>query len=324
MKKILKLSTVIFTFILVIAISIAVYCKTMLPNVGEPEYIKIVSTPETIARGKYLANNVMVCMDCHSERDWSSFAGPPKDGTLGKGGEVFDQNLGFPGKFVASNITPANLENWTDGEIFRAITSGVSKNGRAIFPVMPHINYGQLDKKDIKAIIAYLRTIPSIENKTEASVPDFPMNFIINTIPSKAKFSTIPNDKNSTEYGKYLVTAGACFDCHTKQEKGKFIGEPFAGGFEFKFPDGSVTTSANITPHETGIGNWTKEQFMNRFKRYADPNYKPHKVGKGEFQTPMPWMMYSGMTEQDLAAIFKYLNSLPAKNNTVTHFTSPI
>ena len=48
------------------------------------------------------------------------------------------------------------------------------------------------------------------------------------------------------------------------------------------------------------------------------------KVKPGEFQTMMPWNMYAGMTEEDLAAIFKYLKSFDPKNNTVTRFSPSI
>lgn len=95
----------IFILACVLILGALTYAKTMLPSVGEVPNLKVAMTKENIARGKYLANNVMVCMDCHSSRDWGSFAGPPKEGTLGMGGEIFDQKLGFPGKFVASNIT---------------------------------------------------------------------------------------------------------------------------------------------------------------------------------------------------------------------------
>ncbi|MFK7937609.1 MAG: cytochrome C, partial [Saprospiraceae bacterium] len=71
------------------------YVKTALPNVGDPPTLTVKGTSEQIARGEYLANHVMVCMDCHSKRDWEQFAGPPIDNTLGMGGEVFDQKFGF-------------------------------------------------------------------------------------------------------------------------------------------------------------------------------------------------------------------------------------
>lgn len=321
MKKALKRTGVAVGILFLLIALLLTYVKTMLPNVGEAPKITVEKTPEQIERGKYLANHVMVCMDCHSTRDYSLFSGPMVAGTDGKGGEVFDQKLSFPGKFVAPNLTPFHLADWTDGEIFRAITTGVSKDGRALFPTMPYHNYGQLDKEDIEAVIAYLRTLPSIENKTEASVADFPMNFIINTIPKAPDFQTRPAASEAVNYGKYVLTAAGCKECHTKQEKGKFVGEPFAGGFEFPLADGSKTVSANITSDkETGIGYWTKEAFISRFKMYADSSYVSPKVAAGEFQTYMPWTMYAHMTEEDLGAIYDYLQTTTPVVQSITKF----
>lgn len=322
MKKVFKIIGFIVGAIALVVFGLMVYVKVALPNVGAPPEIKVDMTSENIERGKYLANHVMLCMDCHSTRDWSLLSGPMVPGTEGKGGETFDQKLGFPGKYIAPNITPFALQNWTDGEILRAITSGVSKDGRALFSVMPYHNYGKIDRKDIEAVIAYLRTLDPIENKTEISSSDFPMNFIINTIPQKPSFSNIPERSDKVNYGKYLVTAAGCMDCHTKQDKGKFVGEFFAGGFEFKLPDGSIVTSSNITPDKTtGIGNWTTEQFINRFKMYLDSSYVIPKVNPGEFQTTMPWTMYAGMKNEDLEAIFAYLQSLKPVKNKVEKFS---
>ncbi len=321
MKKILKIVAYAFGVVILLIVLLLTYVKTMLPSVGEAPNMKIEINHDRIEHGRYLANHVMVCIDCHSKRDWSLFSGPPLAGTEGKGGEVFDQKLGFPGKYVASNITPFNLGKWTDGEFFRAITSGVSKDGRALFTIMPHQNYGQLDKSDIEAVIAYIRSLEPIKNETEKSHSDFPMNFIINTIPKKAKFIEIPSKSDAINYGKYLVTASGCMDCHTKQVKGKFVGELFAGGFEFKFQDGSVVNSSNITPDKaTGIGSWTKEQFITRFKMYADSSYKHTDVKAGEFQTPMPWTMYAGMSTEDLTAVYEYLNNLKPVENSIIKF----
>jgi len=322
MKKVFKISVYVIGIVVLLVICLLGYIKIMLPSVGDAPDLKVETNEIRIARGEYLANHVMVCMDCHSRRDWSLFSGPLLEGTLGSGGEVFDQNLGFPGKYVANNITPHHLGNWTDGEIFRAVTAGVSKDGRALFTIMPHTNFGQLDEQDIESVIAYIRTLPPINNTTETSSSDFPMNFIINTLPVKPQFSKIPSSEDKVNYGKYLVTAAGCKDCHTKQEKGKFVGEQFAGGFEFKFHDGSVVTSTNITPHASGIGTWTEEQFINRFKMYSDTNYISPKVSSGEFQTVMPWTMIAGMTEQDLAAIFQYLFTLTPQDNRITLFKS--
>lgn len=323
MKKIGKIVSVILLVIGFIAIVGLTYLKVALPDVGEPEEITIESSEELIQHGEYLANNVMICMDCHSQRDWTKFSGPLVEGTLGKGGEVFNQEFGFPGHYTAKNITPYKLLSWTDGEIMRAVTTGVSKDGKALFPIMPYTHYGSIDKKDIEAIIAYIKTIPSIESENTPSESDFPMNFIINTIPQKAQFINKPNPSNKIEYGKYIVNAAACYDCHTKQEKGQFIGKDFAGGMEFPLKGGSVVRSANITPHLTsGIGAWTEEQFVERFKMYTDSTYVVPTVKDGDFQTVMPWTMYGGMKDEDLKAMFAYLQTLEAVDITVDKFTS--
>jgi len=322
MKKVIKISAYIFSALVILLSILLIYLKTMLPSVGNPPDLKVEMSSKNIERGNYLANHVMVCMDCHSTRDWTLFSGPPTKGTEGKGGEIFDQKLGFPGKYVANNITPYHLGEWTDGEIFRAITSGVSKDGRALFSIMPHHNFGQLDKHDIEAVIAYIRSLEPIQNETEKPSSDFPMNFIINTIPRKSELKKIPLKSDAINYGKYVVTAAGCMDCHTKQDKGKFIGEPFAGGFEFKFQDGSMAVSSNLTPDkQTGIGSWTKDQFVTRFKMYVDSSYISPKVKSGEFQTPMPWIMYAGMTTDELTAIYEYLNNLKPVENSIIKFT---
>ncbi len=320
-KKALRILVYVIGSILLVVVVLLSYVKAMLPNVGEAPEMTVELTPERLERGQYLANHVMVCMDCHSERDYSLFTAPMVPNTEGMGGEVFDQNMGFPGRYVSPNITPVKLKSWTDGEIFRAITSGVSKDGRALFPVMPHPYYGQLDEEDINSVIAYIRSLKPIEHEPEASISDFPMNFILNTIPKKPKLSPMPPKSDLAGYGKYLVTAAACNDCHTKQEKGKFIGDAFAGGMEFKFPDGSVLRSANITPHESGIGLWSEEQFIQRFKAYSKSRYTPHQIAPGEFQTIMPWTFYAEMETEDLQAIYAYLKTLEPAANNVALFT---
>ncbi len=304
------------------------YVKLAMPDVGNAPEMKVEITDARVERGKYLAHHVMLCMDCHATRDWTTFAGPPIAGTEGIGGEVFDQKFGFPGFFMSRNITPFALANWTDGEIFRAITCGVSKDGSALFPIMPYKYYRVLDEEDIKSVIAYLRTIPSIKGDVEIkpSKPDFPFNIILNTIPEKAALAPMPPKTDVLAYGKYLTTAAGCAECHTKQEKGKIVGELFAGGFEFNLGNGTMVRSPNITPHETGLGNWNRSQFVQRFKMYTDSSYIPAKVdlGKKEFQTVMPWTMYSGMTEEDLGAIYEYLKTVSPVDKSIERFTTTL
>ena len=331
MKKIFKILSLLLGVLVLVVAGALTYVKTALPNVGDAPDLKVDVTPERVKHGEYLANHVLVCMDCHSTRDWSKFAGPPTPGAEGKGGEIFDEKVGFPGRFYSRNITPAGLKDWTDGEIFRAITCGVSRDGSPLFPVMPYAYYRNMDEEDVKDVIAYLRSIPAVESENKPSEANFPMNFIMHTIPQAADLQKRPDPANTVAYGKYLVMTAGCFECHTKpDDKGqKLPGMDFAGGWEFnmstdKFTYGFVT-AANISPDpETGIGNWTKEAFVARFKAYADSSYKPPTLQKGEFQSVMPWMMYAGMTTSDIGAIYDYLRTVKPVKNKVEKFRSTL
>ncbi|HNP96494.1 MAG TPA: c-type cytochrome [Cyclobacteriaceae bacterium] len=317
------LGYLVIVFVVAIGALLA-YVNFALPNVPDPENLTIEYTPERIERGRYLANAVTVCMDCHSKRDWGKFSMPLTEGTLGMGGDRFDQSMGMPGVFYARNITPKGISRYTDGELYRVITMGVTKEGRAIFPLMPYPYYGRMDKEDIYSIIAYVRTLAPLDNEVPDSQADFPMNFILNTIPSPADPQPRPDKNDVLAYGAYLTNASACMECHTNVDKGQIIPElAFSGGREFNFPDGSVLRSSNITPHDTGIGAMTEEAFIARFKMYADSSYVAPDVAKGEFNTIMPWMMYGQMTREDLSAIYAYLRTVQPIENKVTKFSSP-
>jgi mono/diheme cytochrome c family protein len=321
MKRFFKYLILIVVFIVVVVLS---YVKFALPNTGAAPDLKVELTPARIARGEYLANHVTACIDCHSTRDWSKFSGPALEGTLGKGGEVFDQRFGFPGSYTSKNITPSGVGSWTDGELFRAITTGVNKDGKALFPIMPYRYYGQMDEEDIKSIIAYIRTLKPIENTPAASKSDFPMNFIINTIPHKANFQKLPSADDKVNYGKYIATASACIECHTPAKKGQIIPElAYSGGREFPLPDGSIVRSGNISPdEETGIGSWNKEQFLSLFKSRSDSTTLHTNLHPGDFNSIMPWNMYGRMTDEDLEALFTYLKTLKPIKNTVEKYTA--
>ena len=305
---------------LVIAITIVagiLYLRFFLPDVEAAPYLSIEATPERIERGRYLANHVTGCMDCHSTRDWSRYSAPIVEGTLGKGGEYFGPEMGFPGKFYSRNLTPANLGDWTDGEIFRAITTGVNREGKALFPVMPYSFYRKMDREDIYAIIAYLRTLPARPSEFPESEPDFPMNLIMNTIPQEPSLVTIPDPSDQVRYGAYLTNAASCMECHTPAEKGELVLEKaFAGGREFKMPAG-VLRSANITPDKaTGIGAWSEADFLARFKAFQHPE-AAKKLKEGQMNTIMPWTLFAGMTEADLKAIYSYLRTIEPVENKV-------
>jgi len=320
MKRFGKVLIYLFLLVFVLAGVGMSYVKFGLPDVGDAPELKVELTPKRIERGKYLANNVSLCIDCHSQRDWSKFSAPPVAGTIGMGGEKFDESIGFPGSVHSANITPFNLKGWTDGELFRLITTGVRKDGSALINIMPYPAYGKMATEDIYSIIAYLRTLPAKESTVPERRLDFPLNFIVNTIPAVAAPQPIPSESDTLRYGGYLVNAAGCIECHTKHDKGNPVpGMDFAGGREFSGPGGSVFSSNITSDNETGIGKWTREQFVSRFKEFGT-GYQPHDVKPGEFQTIMPWMMYAQMKDSDLSAIYTYIHSIKPIKNQVTKF----
>ncbi|MBC7893749.1 MAG: c-type cytochrome [Sphingobacteriaceae bacterium] len=298
------------------------YFTVAFPKAEPAPELNIERTPERVKRGEYLATNVAVCLDCHSKRDFSLYAGPPTPGTFGAGGERFGHDFGLPGEVYTKNLTPHGIGDWTDGELFRAITTGVGRDGHALFPVMPYGIYGKMDPEDIKDIIAYLRTLPAIKNDLPKRQLDFPLNFIVETIPGPAQPQKKPDTLDRVAYGKYLVTMASCGDCHTPTDKDHkpVPGRDLAGGVEFKFPQGTLRP-ANLTPDKTGLGQWTEAQFVQRFRVYADPAFEAPKMDPKGFNTIMPWLMYGKMKESDLKAIYAYLRSVKPVRNEVVKFT---
>lgn len=104
MKKALKIVGYVVVVAMVAIAAGIIYLQYAFPNVDAAPNISVDRTAAQIERGRYLANHVAVCIDCHSTRDFSRLAAPPVPGTFGKGGDRFDHSLGFPGTFYAKNI----------------------------------------------------------------------------------------------------------------------------------------------------------------------------------------------------------------------------
>ena len=286
--------------------------------------ITLPTSAADIERGRYLANHVAVCMDCHSTRNWDYFSGPVIEGTLGQGGEVFDHASGLPGVLIAKNITPYGLSNWSDGEVYRAITGGLQNDGDALFPLMPYDAYRTMDQRDVLAIIAYLRTLTPIANDTPDHQLDFPLNLIVNAIPLAAEPRTVNRDADSLEgqreYGGYLAQMAGCTWCHTpvNATQQAIPEQLLAGGHEFVLPNGKVVRATNISSDkEFGIGNWTEAQFIARFRQYQGEAGQTIPVGDEGNNTLMSWTLFAGMTDGDLAAIYGYLMASEGRGNGV-------
>jgi mono/diheme cytochrome c family protein len=148
--------------------------------------------------------------------------------------------------------------------------------------------------------------------------------------------------------GKYLVTVAGCNDCHTplkmtpegpRPDMDRMLsGHPEALAMPPppKLPDGpwlytaaatntawsgpwGVSFTANLTPdRETGLGKWTLRNFTETIRTGRH-------LGRGrEILPPMPIPMYKNFTDADLAAIFTYLQQIPAVKNRVPDPRPPV
>jgi mono/diheme cytochrome c family protein len=326
MKTFVKILLGVLALIIVVIVVLVSYVKFALPKVGDPPDLKVELTPDRLERGEYLAWHVAGCIDCHSMRDPSIYTLPVIPGKEGAGGFRFSHEMGFPGVIYTPNLTPAGMGEWSDGEIFRAITSGVDKDGRALFPVMPYLEYAKMDREDIYAIIAYLRTLKPIDSQIPDRKLDFPLGLIVNLMPEEPALPDRPDTSDRVAYGEYVANAAGCITCHTPtDDRGMIIPELlFEGGHEFPLPTGGIVRSANITPDmETGIGRWTEEAFLLRFKVYGDSAMVLPKIREGDLNTPMSWSYYGKMKDEDLKAIYAYLRSVKPLSNKVVKFTAP-
>ncbi|MEJ2138988.1 MAG: cytochrome C [Gammaproteobacteria bacterium] len=286
------------------------------PDLPVPD-LQVEATPERLERGSYLANEMLGCMYCHSERDYDYFGGPVIPGTLGKGGEVFDKKVRVSGYLVAQNITPYGIGDWSDGELYRAIVSGQHRDGYGMFPIMPYDAYRYLTDEDVYSIIAYVRSLEPIES-------DYSGRRELSTIMTMiANSRIIPPDPwdidwdNKLQVGEYYARIGGCTFCHAGMDERMqpIPGMALAGGMGLPWKD-MIIRAANISADtETGIGAWSEADFIRRFTDYRERSIPVSEVG---WNSPMAWPVYANIREEDLSAIYAYLMSKPPVKNVVT------
>lgn len=318
------------------AACLAVYLAFALPKQIPARNLTVAMSSEQIERGRYLAEHVILCSDCHSKRDWSKY-GAPVISPMGAGAQCITPetrgvgrmmpkhnfqrvfmapNAEFPGTLCIRNMTPdpeTGIGDWTDGEIMRAVREGVGREGYGLFPIMPYFIFRRIKDDDAHALVAYMRSLPPVRTGPIARDIEFPMNLIVQLGPQPLRrIINAPDAENSIRYGAYLALIGRCDFCHTPRRAQGREGEAgmqFAGGVPFRRGE-DVVYSSNLSPHEDGLKDWTREEFIARFKQHAETR----DVLAGEY-TPMNWNAYAGMTEADLGSIYDYLRIVPAVEN---------
>ncbi|MDI3337371.1 cytochrome C [Defluviimonas aestuarii] len=251
----------------------------------------------SLERGDYLVNGPAGCGNCHTPLGPNGFvAGQELSGRL-----VLD----IP-EFTAysENITPAGeVANWTDAEFARAIREGIRPDGSLIRPPMPFAMYRGLSDDDVMSMVAYLRTVPAVENTVPESVYNIPLPPAYG--PPVEHVAAIPAGV-TVEYGAYLAGPVAhCMECHTPMgPEGPMLDTSLGqGGFEIPGPWG-VSVSANLTTHEDGLAGYTDEEIAKMIVEGIRPDGTP-------MMPPMPYSFLAKMTDDDLAAIILYLRTLP-------------
>jgi len=176
--------------------------------------------------------------------------------------------------------------------------------------------------EDINAIISYLRSDdPQVQADPTPDQPCEP-SFLTKLLcaiafkpfPMPEEHIPMPDPNNRLEHGEYLAHNLDCFSCHSADFKSNDFLNPkmsvgyFGGGNPIPDKEGNIIISANLTPDETGIGSWTEEQFVEAVK------YGRHPEG---ISLRYPMIPYPLLSDEEVGAIYAYLNTIPAISNDI-------
>lgn len=250
--------------------------------------ITLSSDPAVLARGKHLVEAVGACTsgDCH---------GP----ALGGGRPLA---MGPLGTFQGPNVSSKGaLGQYSDGELARLLKHGLKKDGRSLRFMPVQEGTAWLAESEIAAMIAYLRTVPGIDAPSGTSSVGIlgkildrrdamPLD-VARRIDHAHPVGLLPAP--TAEYGQHL--AGNCQGCHGKRlSGGRIPGAPK-----------NMPVPPNLTPHASGLGPWTYEDFVKFFRTSIKKNGQP-------LEPFMPMDAFSHLDEVELRALWEYLHSIPA------------
>ncbi len=250
------------------------------------ESIVVPTDAVSLARGEHLATTAL-CVECHGE-DLS-------------GGEdlIGDASVG--------TIIPPNLtglgDSRTSADLVRAIRHAVAPDGRQLM-IMPSELYVNLSAEDLGALVGYLSSLPRIGEETPG--PDitfmgrvglaaglfgdvFPAEYIDHDQP----FPEMPEITASLEYGTYL--APFCTACHAEN----------LGGGQLDAADPMSPWAPNLTAGGH-LGSWTEEDFVRTMRTGDTPE------GASLDPDAMPWPLFGALDDDELDALWLYLQSRPA------------
>lgn len=309
MNKLLTFLKWFFTVVIILVGGFFVFVFSRQHKTYEAPYPDIAASADSavIARGEYLVFGPGHCSGCHSPLEYQSRIAAGERLPL-EGGFRFP--LPF-GDLYTPNITPdsTGIGKMTDKDIARALRFGVGYDGRPLMDFMPFHN---LSDDDLQAVISYLRTMTPVKKEHPAPSWNLMGKIIwalaIAPVGPEAGVE-IPKSvtpDTTAAYGEYLANYVAnCRGCHTDRDlkTGAYIGEFYSGGFAMpsSFQPGKAVVTPNLTPDsETGrMTGWTQAQFINRIRQ-----------GRAIELSEMPWDQFKLMSDNDLKAIYAYLQTL--------------
>ncbi len=248
----------------------------------------VIPTDEaSLAFGKHRAESL--CEGCHG-KDLS--------------GVVNWFNAAPLGTIDSANLTSGEGgigREFSDEDFVRAIRHGIDPQGKPLFMVAV-VSTANLSDEDLGAIIAYIKSVPPVDHQTREKhfTPLGKILFVLGVLPrlpvevvSHNTHVSAPAPAATVEYGEYMVNTNDCRICH---------GANLNGG---PFPDPTKTKiSPNLTPGGE-VAFWTEEEFINTIRTGVTPS--GHELDP-EF---MPWKEYRNFYDNELMAIYRYLQSLP-------------
>lgn len=288
-----------------VALGVAALGAGVLANAAAPR-----RAAADVARGKYVFGAAGGC-GCHTETK----------GPVNAGGRRYD---GPFGTVYSTNITPdpeTGIGRWTDEEVVTAIRAGRRPNGERLLPVHPYPVFNGMAAEDLRALVAYLRTLPPVRRANRPrriTVPFFESVFLPAWLaafsPRERPPAAAPT--GGPDRGEYLVRAVAhCGECHTPRT---LTMAPDTARFLAGTPNGPENSSVpNITPdRDTGIGTWSEQDiaWYLRTGNRPDGDVAGGLMGEVIQGTTAG---YKDLTRDDLAAIARYLKSIPAVRNRV-------
>ncbi len=283
-----------------------------IPTYDKPTLQQTVEVhPERVMRGKKLVS--MLCANCHMNSETKMLTGKHMVDAPPVFGEIHSPNI--------TKDKEHGIGEWTDGEIIYLLRTGIKRDGSYAPPYMAKLPH--MSDEDIASIVAFLRSDDAwVQPSDVASIPSEPsfMTKFLTTVafkplPMPTKPIVIPDTTDMVAFGRYLTINLDCWTCHSGDFTKMDMMTPensylfLAGGNKMNDLHGKEMVTLNLTPDkETGIGNWTEEQFVKAVK---------WGMIDGEPALRYPMVPYPQLTDHEAKAIYAYLQTVPPVNNPV-------